>query len=581
MPVTVGTAVQNSSGGSGTSISMSLTVAAAGASVVVTSWHLDPTQRVCTGVTGISGATFTKVAEGDEAGQNGYLAYRGKASLWLASGVPAGTHTITVEYAGASELYVSVSAVELSPCEAILNGSAADVGNSATVGPITVSAGDTVFAVLGANPNEENTGFVVPSGWTRNAVRQVGYYDTSFDSAYYSAPASGSESGTFTWNTPSEYSLAYVSLREVGGGGTGATMDAALSAVSATSASLRIGARAASSLSGQATVSAGLTVGARIAAAPAATASVTSSLRTGSLLASSLAGQASTSATVTTQIRALSSLSVVSSAGGTLRTGYNLQASGVATSQVSAALRPGVLLASSLQASGGVSGALQGAGQLSGSLVSQAGMSAGLTTSITPSAALQASSSVTGQVVVGARMFSTGQAQASVTAQLATVIRAGSALVAEATVQAGLRVGSLLSAGGLCPVFSGRGTHDPYAGVVWPVVLVFLDGQLDLSRGVLLQHLGSGSGDRSSGGRGFGKRVWVCSGHRHRGVAHWEPAVRQPAINCTAFGADSGRVATLRRLANGFSVAGNGAGGASAVCECREFGFGDRGFAGL
>lgn len=153
-------------------ISVPFTVTGSGNGVLVATTHIDPSCFVATSVTGIPGATFVKIAEGVAVEENGYPAYKGAPSLWLATGVTAGTYTVTVQFSGSTDLYGTAVVQQLGPTDASIT-TTVNNGNSATPATASVSvlANSTTVALVAFSPNG-NIGFdAPPAGWVRQGVQ--------------------------------------------------------------------------------------------------------------------------------------------------------------------------------------------------------------------------------------------------------------------------------------------------------------------------------------------------------------------------------------------------------------------------
>lgn len=198
-------------GGAG-DISVSLTVATAGNSVIVLTASIDTNQSAPSAITGIPGVTFQKLAEGATAGQTAYLHYRGSPTIWKADNVPAGTYTITAAFASSADLFGCIVAQECSPCTSVESAIASGTGSAGALPAMGVSNGSLVLGMLHSNPNATDAGFVPPPGWTRQDVRQDGQSATSFDAAVLSATADVTLSGGWSWTYSAEWSLAVVEL---------------------------------------------------------------------------------------------------------------------------------------------------------------------------------------------------------------------------------------------------------------------------------------------------------------------------------------------------------------------------------
>ena len=141
------------------------------------------------------------ISEGSAVAENGYPSYRGSPTIWLATNVPAGTYTISVNYAGAVDLYGSISVVETSPISYDSQTTASGNGTTPSTGSISVPANSITFACFHISPNDGNIGFSgATSGWTRHATQNNGNSRTGLvtESNIQSSATSISETLTIT-----------------------------------------------------------------------------------------------------------------------------------------------------------------------------------------------------------------------------------------------------------------------------------------------------------------------------------------------------------------------------------------------
>lgn len=206
---------------------------------------------------------------------------------------------------------------------------------------------------------------------------------------------------------------------------------AALTGAATLGASLTTAISLASSLSGSATLAAALTAGSTLAAGLSGTATLGASLTTGIALSSALTGTATAAAALTTAIRPAAALNGTATLGAALTTSIRLAAAPAGAATLAAALTTGIRLAAAPQGS--------------------ATLAAALTTAIRPAATLSGSATLSASLTAGgaAALASSLSSSATLGASLTTAIRPAASLSGSATLGAALttsiRLASTLS----------------------------------------------------------------------------------------------------------------------------------------
>ena len=179
--ITIGNVASGTRGGGSGSITASITVTSSGNALLVGAAQIDTAITSPTSVSGVAGATFTKISEGISVAENGFPSYQGSPTIWIATNVPAGTYTVSVNYAGSADLYGTISVVEVSPIS--YNSQQTNSGNSTTLTTGSISAPDNsiTFSCFHVSPNNAGIGFsAATSGWTRHGVQNDGSSNTGF-----------------------------------------------------------------------------------------------------------------------------------------------------------------------------------------------------------------------------------------------------------------------------------------------------------------------------------------------------------------------------------------------------------------
>lgn len=194
----VGAGVTATRSGGGGAITVNLTVATDGATLVVATAHLDTATFVATGVTGVAGVTFSKISEGAVVAENGYPEYKGAPSVWVATNVPHGTYTISVDIAGSADVYGVVTAMELGACAVHSNSTNSGNSTSITTGAVAVPADSVTISCAHISP-ASNVGFSGPAaGWVRQGVNNDGVNCTGFVCDSNTQTAAGAVTSTWT-----------------------------------------------------------------------------------------------------------------------------------------------------------------------------------------------------------------------------------------------------------------------------------------------------------------------------------------------------------------------------------------------
>lgn len=193
--------ITQKNGGTGPATA-SVSVAHNNASLVVVVSNMDSTEGYTpTSITGIPGKTFTLVGESALVSMRNNNGHQGKASIWVASDVPAGNYTLNVNYPSATNVYANIAAVETSAItvspQMIQRYTYEGFSNQPQTNSMNIlQSGLAVATVLHPEGVQNPLGFTTPSGWSSLGVQQNGALG-GFAASYMNVPGAQTINGSW------------------------------------------------------------------------------------------------------------------------------------------------------------------------------------------------------------------------------------------------------------------------------------------------------------------------------------------------------------------------------------------------